>query len=136
MRRREFIKLISGAAAIWPLAAHAQQTLKAARIGYLAFRSPLSVDDAFFQGLHDLVGLRDRTFSLNAALLWGTLTAQDSATELVRLKVDVIVAAASAAAQAAKDATSSIPIVFANAGDPVGQGFVQSLRIPGETSRG
>jgi putative tryptophan/tyrosine transport system substrate-binding protein len=54
-----------------------------------------------------------------------------SAAELVHLKVDVIVAAASAATQAAKDATTSIPIVFVNAGDPVGQGFVQSLAYPG-----
>jgi putative ABC transport system substrate-binding protein len=52
---------------------------------------------------------------------------KESAAELARLKVDVIVAAASAATQAAKDATASIPIVFVNAGDPVGQGFVQSL---------
>ena len=55
---------------------------------------------------------------------------KESAAELARLKVDEIVAAASAATQAAKDATASIPIVFVNAGDPVGQGFVQSLAHP------
>src|SRR5262249_42887230 len=53
------------------------------------------------------------------------------ARELVRLKVDVIVAGASAATQAAKDATASIPICFINTGDPVGQGFVASLARPG-----
>src|SRR5262245_17066683 len=54
-----------------------------------------------------------------------------AAAELIRLRVDVIVAAASAATKVAKEATASIPIVFANAGDPVGQGFVQSLPRPG-----
>ena len=53
MRRRDFIKAIGGTVAS-PLAAHAQQTLKAARIGYLTLRSPMSADDAFFQGLRDL----------------------------------------------------------------------------------
>jgi putative ABC transport system substrate-binding protein len=131
MRRRAFITLLGGAAA-WPMAAHAQQPLRALRIGYLAFRSPLSADDAFFQGLRDLGWVEGQNIFVERRFAAGNVDRlKDSAAELVRLKVDVIVAAASAATQAAKDATTSIPIVFANAGDPVGQGFVQSLPHPG-----
>jgi putative tryptophan/tyrosine transport system substrate-binding protein len=52
--RRKFLATLGGATVAWPLAARAQQTLKAARIGYLAFRSPMSADDAFFQRLRNL----------------------------------------------------------------------------------
>jgi putative ABC transport system substrate-binding protein len=130
IRRREFIVTLGGAAA-WPLGARAEQK-KAARIGYLAFRSPLSADDAFFQGLRDFGWVEGQNIFVERRFAVGNVDRlKDSAAELVRLKVDVIVAAASAATQAAKDATTSIPIVFANAGDPVGQGFVQSLPHPG-----
>jgi ABC transporter substrate binding protein len=150
MRRRDFIKAITVSAA-WPLTARAQQTLKAAHIGFLAFRSPMSADELFFQGLRNFgwtegqnILIERRFAGANANQLRG------SAAELVRLKVDVIVAVASAGTLAAKDATTSIPIVFVNAGasrlgtdpvkraeglrrsgaDPVGQGFVQSLAHP------
>src|SRR5262245_61685426 len=132
MRRREFITLLGGTAAAWPLVARAQQPLRAPRIGYLAFRSPLSADDAFFQGLRDLGWVEGQNIFVERRFAAGNVDRlKDSAAELVRLKVGVIVAAASAPTQAAKDATTSIPIVFANAGDPVGQGFVQSLPHPG-----
>ena len=131
MRRRQFITLLGGAVA-WPLVARAQQTSKPARIGYLAFRSPISADAAFLKGLVELgwvegqnIIIERRFAAANAERL------KDSAAELVRLKVDVIVAAASAPTKVAKEATASIPIVFANTGDPVGQGFVQSLPRPG-----
>ena len=131
MRRRQFITLLGGAAASWPLVTRAQQTLKTARIGYLAFRSPLSADDAFFQGLRDLGWIEGQNIFIERRFAVGNVERlRVSAAELVHLKVDVIVAAASAATQAAKDATASIPIVFVNAGDPVGQGFVQSLAHP------
>jgi putative tryptophan/tyrosine transport system substrate-binding protein len=131
MRRRDFIKGVANSAAAWPLAARAQQTLKAARMGYLAFRSPMSADDSFFQGLRNLGWIEGQNILIERRFAAGNADQlKDSAAELVRLKVDVIVAAASAATQAAKDATASIPIVFINAGDPVGQGFVQSLAHP------
>jgi putative ABC transport system substrate-binding protein len=130
MRRREFIALLGGAAA-WPLAARAQQTLKAARIGYLTLRSPMSADDAFFQGLRDLGWIEGQNIIVERRFAAGNIDQlKDSAAELVHLKVDLIVTAATAATQAAKDATASIPIVFINAGDPVGQRFVQSLARP------
>ena len=130
MQRREFITLLGGAVA-WPLAARAQQTLKVARIGYLAFRSPMTADDNFFQRLRHLGWTEGQNILIERRFAAGNANQlTDSASELVRLKVDVIVAAASMATQAAKDATASIPIVFVNAGDPVGQGFVQSLAHP------
>jgi ABC-type uncharacterized transport system substrate-binding protein len=131
MRRREFITLLGGASA-WPLAARAQRTLRAARIGYLAFRSPISADDAFFQGLRDFGWIEGQNIFVERRFAAGNMDQlKGSAAELVHLNVDVIVAVASAATQAAKDTTASIPIVFVNAADPVGQGFVQSLAYPG-----
>src|SRR5215475_11726568 len=132
MRRRDLIALLGSTVAAWPLAARAQQTLKGARIGYLAFRSPMSADDAFFQRLRNLGWTEGQNVVVERRFAAGSVDQlKDSAAELVHLKVDVIVAAASMATQAAKDATASIPIVFVNTGDPVGQGFVQSLAHPG-----
>src|SRR5262245_19397983 len=129
--RRKFLATLGGAAA-WPLAARAQQMLKAARIGYLTLRSPMSIDDAFFQGLRDLGWIEGQTIIVERRFAAGNIDQlEDSAAELVHLKVDLIVTTATAATQAAKDATASIPIVFINAGDPVGQRFVQSLAHPG-----
>ncbi len=137
MKRRAFITLLGGAAAAWPIAAHAQQASKAARIGYLAFRSPISADDAFLKGLFELGWVEGQNIVIERRFAVGNAEQlKGSAAELVRLKVDVIVTAASAPTKVAKEATASIPIVFANAGDPVGQGFVQSFRVPGGTSRG
>jgi len=131
VKRREFISLLGGAAA-WPLAARAQQAAKAARIGYLAFRSPISADDAFLKGLFELGWVEGQNIVIERRFAAGNAEQlKGSAAELVRLKVDVIVTAASAPTKVAKEATASIPIVFANAGDPVGQGFVQSLPRPG-----
>jgi putative ABC transport system substrate-binding protein len=132
VRRREFITLLMGAAAAWLLAVHAQQPAKAARIGYLAFRSPISADEAFLKGLAELGWIEGQNIVIERRFAAGdTEQLKGAAAELVRLRVDVIVAAASAATKVAKEATASIPIVFANAGDPVGQGFVQSLPRPG-----
>jgi len=132
MQRREFITLLGGTAVAWPLAARAQQASKAARIGYLAFRSPISADDAFLKGLFELGWVEGQNIVIERRFAAGNAEQlKGSAAELVRLKVDVIVTAASAPTKVAKEATASIPIVFANAGDPVGQGFVQSLPRPG-----
>jgi putative tryptophan/tyrosine transport system substrate-binding protein len=131
MKRRDIITLLGGAAA-WPLAANAQRTLKTARIGYLAFRSPMSADDSFFQGLRHFGWNEGQNIFVERRFAAGSIDQlKRSAAELAHLHVDVIVAAASAATQAAKDATASIPIVFVNAGDPIGQGFIQSLSHPG-----
>src|SRR5262249_58950469 len=98
VRRREFITLVGGAAAGWPFAARAQQTLKAARIGYLAFRSPMSAEDSFFQGLRNFGWIEGQNISIERRFAAGNAEQlTGSAAELVRLKVDVIVAVASAA---------------------------------------
>jgi putative ABC transport system substrate-binding protein len=91
----------------------------------------MSADDSFFQGLRNFGWIEGQNISIERRFAAGNAEQlTGSAAEMVRLKVDVIVAVASAATQAAKDATTSIPIVFVNAGDPVGQGFVQSLAHP------
>jgi putative tryptophan/tyrosine transport system substrate-binding protein len=129
--RRQFITLLGGAAA-WPLAARAQQPGKAARIGYLAIRAPMSADEALLQALRELNWIEGRNIVIERRFSAGNFDRlREFAAELVRLKVDAIVAVASASTQAAKDATASIPICFVNAGDPVGQGFAMSLARPG-----
>src|SRR6516162_6807489 len=132
MRRRDFIRIISGSAAAWPLAARAQQASKPMRIGYLAFRAPLAADDAFLERLGSLGWIEGQNIYVDRRFAAGDMERlTKSAAELVYLNVDVIVACASVAAKAAKDATSAIPIVFAATGDPVGQGFVANLAHPG-----
>ncbi|HKA42975.1 MAG TPA: ABC transporter substrate-binding protein [Burkholderiales bacterium] len=131
MNRRAFIGL-AGCALARPFIAVAQRASRSARIGYLALRSPMSADDAFLKGLVELGWVEGQNIVIERRFAAGSVDRlKDSAAELVRLRVDVIVAAASAPTQVAKEATASIPIVFANAGDPVGQGLVQSLSRPG-----
>src|SRR4029453_18241202 len=132
MRRREFITLLGGAAAAWPLVARAQQAANIARIGYLVFRAPISADDAFLKGLAELGWIEGRNIVIERRFAAGNVDLlRQSAAELASLKVDVIVTAASAPTKVAKETTLSLPIVFVNAGDPVGQGLVQSLPRPG-----
>jgi putative ABC transport system substrate-binding protein len=128
MRRREFIAGLAASGAAWPLVARAQQAAKVARIGYLVFRAPISADDAFLKGLAELGWIEGRNIVIERRFAAGNVDLlRQSAAELASLKVDVIVTAASAPTKVAKETTASTPIVFANAGDPVGQGFVQSL---------
>jgi len=129
MRRRNFISLVGGLAA-WPLAARAQQSVsKMPRIGIIG---PGSRWDLFRQGLRDLGYIEGRDIAIELRSVEGRpdqfLTA---ATELAKLPVDVIVTLDSQATQAAKQATTTIPIVMAGIGDPVRAGFVTSLAHPG-----
>ena len=133
MRRRDFIKGIAGLAAAWPLAAHAQQQVPI--IGYLGSTTP-SIDRpraaAFVKRLSELGWVKDRNVRIE--LRWAEASAErarEIAAEFVRLKVDVIVTAGTFDVLAAKQATTSIPIVFAAAGDPVAAGLVASLARPG-----
>jgi putative tryptophan/tyrosine transport system substrate-binding protein len=92
----------------------------------------MSADEALLQALRELNWIEGRNIVIERRFSAGNFDRlREFAAELVRLKVDAIVAVASASTQAAKDATASIPICFVNAGDPVGQGFAMSLARPG-----
>jgi putative ABC transport system substrate-binding protein len=134
MRRREFLTLLGGAAAAWPLAARAQQSGKMPTIGFLGAATPLSWSEwtaAFVQRLRELGWVDGRTVSIEYRWAEGRSDRYtEIAAEFVRLKVDVIVTVGSAVA-AAKQVTSVIPIVFAVAVDPLGGGLVTSLARPG-----
>jgi putative ABC transport system substrate-binding protein len=135
MKRREFITLLGGAAAAWPLAARAQQPGKLPTIGFLASGTPSSHGQwvaAFVRRLHELGWIEGRTVAIEYRWAEGRTERFDEiAAEFVQRKVDVIVTSATAAIVAAKQATSVIPIVFAAAGDPVETGLVASLARPG-----
>ena len=134
MKRREFITLLGGAAAAWPLAARAQQPAKLPTIGYLGTAgasawAPWTA--AFVQRLHELGWIEGRTVAIQYRWAEGrTDRFAEIAAEFVRIKVDVIVTGGNAAV-AAKRASSAVPIVFAIVDDPVGSGLVTSLARPG-----
>jgi ABC-type uncharacterized transport system substrate-binding protein len=134
MKRREFITLLGGAIAAWPLAARAQQPAKLPTIGYLGTAAASAWAPwtaAFVQRLHELGWTDGRTIVIQYRWAEGrTERSAELAAELARLKVDVIVTGGNAAL-AAKQASSVVPIVFALVDDPVGMGLVASLARPG-----
>jgi putative tryptophan/tyrosine transport system substrate-binding protein len=133
MKRREFITLLGGVAAAWPLEASAQQP-RLPTIGFLGAATASvwgSWTTAFEQRLRELGWTEGRTIAIEYRWAEGRPERYaEIAAEFVRRKVDVIVTAGSAV-PAVKQATSVIPIVFALAGDPVGAGLVASLARPG-----
>jgi putative ABC transport system substrate-binding protein len=134
MKRREFITLLGGMVATWPLAARAQQGERMRRIGVLV---PFRIDDAngqariaaFLQELQKL-GWSDG-HNLQIEYRWETGDIQKAATELVALPLDVIFATATPSVAALQQATRTLPIVFVMVADPVTAGFVSSLAKPG-----
>src|SRR6476646_3478409 len=133
MRRREFITLLGGAAACWPLAAHAQQQGKLPIIGFLGADAvafgPWTA--AFVARMRELGWIEGRTIAIEYRWSEGRPERYaEIAAEFVRLKVDVIVTVGSAV-PIVKQATTVIPIVFAVGIDPVGSGLVASLAKPG-----
>ena len=137
MKRRDFITLL-GAAVAWPVAVQAQPQ-KVPSIGFLGTSTPLTWSPwtaAFVQRLRELGWIEGRTIAIEYR--WAEGRAQrfgEIAAEFVRLKVDIIVTAGPAAL-AAKQTTSIIPIVFAQASDPIGTGLVASLARPGSNVTG
>jgi ABC-type uncharacterized transport system substrate-binding protein len=134
MRRRDFITFIGGAATGWPLVARAEQPATVARIGYLGL-GPASALSSRVEALR--AGLRDLGWIEGKNLLfefrWADNVDQlpSLAADLVRMKVDVIFATSSTLVEAARQATKTIPIVFATHADPIGSGHVASLPRPG-----
>jgi putative tryptophan/tyrosine transport system substrate-binding protein len=135
MKRREFIALAGGAAVAWPLAAQTQPAAKVRRVGFLARTSAASLTpllDSFRQGLRDLGWAEGKNISIEYQFGDGRFDRLgELAAALVRLNVDVIVTVDTPPTQAAKSATSTIPIVIAVSADPVGAGLVASLARPG-----
>jgi ABC-type uncharacterized transport system substrate-binding protein len=140
--RREFITLLGGATAVWPLAAHAQQSERVRRVGVLM---PLAADDpqslrrltAFVQGLQQLGWTDSRNVRIDVRWAAGDPDRfRRYAAELVGLAPDVILAAAVSSMMPLQQATRSVPLVFVQVTDPVGAGFVASLARPGGNATG
>jgi putative ABC transport system substrate-binding protein len=142
MRRRDFIKVIAGSAAAWPLVAHAQQPEGMRRIGVFNALAPddpeaLTRLTAFKQALQALGWIDGRNVHIDSRLFAGNAAdARKYAAELVALAPDVILAAGSAGLPPILQATRTLPIVFVNVPDPVGSGFVESLARPGGNATG
>ncbi len=139
MNRRSFIMLLGGAVA-WPLAARAQQPTKLPTIGFLGTITPavqIRWTEAFVQRLRELGWIEGRTIAIEFRWAEGRSDrAAEIVAEFVQQKVDVIVAGGTEYVLAAKQATSVIPIVFPNVGDPVGSGLVAGLARPGGNATG
>ena len=134
IRRREFITLVSGASLEWPLVARAQQVKKVSKIGYLspgsASPGPLAYHDEFQRGLRELGYIEGQNIFIEYRFAEGKFERlADLAMELVKLNVDVIVSVVTQASLAAKNATSTIPIVIVSVGDPVGVGLACGHRV-------
>ena len=142
MNRRDFVTLLGGAAAAWPLAARAQQPDRMRRIGVLM---NLAADDAegqariaaFVQALQRLGWSDGRNVRIDYRWAAGDAGRfHKYAEELLALLPDVILASATPSVQALQQVTDTVPIVFAIVADPVGAGFVDSLARPGGNATG
>jgi putative tryptophan/tyrosine transport system substrate-binding protein len=135
MRRREFITLVGGAAAAWPVVARAQQVAKVARIGWMSRGNATANDpnmNAFRQGMRELGYVEGQSFLLEPRFADGKIELMpDQAAELERAGVDLIVAGPFDALLAARQRTSRVPIIMTPAADPVVTGIVESLDHPG-----
>jgi putative ABC transport system substrate-binding protein len=135
MKRREFITLMGGAAAGWPLSARAQQSGKAPRIGFLGLSSPSSLAgrlESFRQGLHDFGYIEGTNIAIEYRWAEGHYDRlPELADEIVRANVGLIVTHGTPGSLAAQQATTTIPIVVALIGDPITSGIVANVARPG-----
>jgi putative tryptophan/tyrosine transport system substrate-binding protein len=130
VKRREFITLLG--AAVWPLAARAQQAPRAARLGYLAPASNPELQQALLGGLRDLGYVEGQNLAIEYRFMLGQSKSYDElAAELVRSAPDALVVVGTPPALAAKRQTTTIPIIMGPAADPLRSGLVASLSRPG-----
>jgi putative ABC transport system substrate-binding protein len=137
VRRREFISLIGGAVAAWPVAARAQQAERVRKVGVLmnsaatdaTYQSYLA---AFTEALHQLGWIEGQNLRIDVRWSAGDAAlARIYAAQLIGLKPDVILTSSTNNLKALREATSTIPVVFVQVSDPVAQGFVANITKPG-----
>jgi putative ABC transport system substrate-binding protein len=132
MRRRKFIMLLGGAVAVWPLAVRAQAAARMWRIGFITHVANDAAFGSLFERLRELGYVEGQNIIIERRYAEGRAERfQEFAAEMVRLKADVIITGTTPAALAARNATTTIPIVIPTAIDPVGTGLIISLAHPG-----
>lgn len=132
MSRREFIALLASASVVWPFGAPAQDTSKIRRIGFLRFgEPPKAYVEGFRKGLRELGYIEGQTVAINFRLTQNAAELWVHAADLILQKVDVILASGTQAVLWARDAASSVPVVFVSALDPVAAKVAASLARPG-----
>jgi putative tryptophan/tyrosine transport system substrate-binding protein len=134
--RREFITLLGGAVAAWPIAGRAQQPENPVRIGFLPVGSPSnsydrSLVEAFRLGLRELGVVENRHVVLDVVWINSEPEIPQAVNELMQRGAKLLIPCGTSASVAAKQQVSTIPIVFINVGNPVGVGLVESLSRPG-----
>src|SRR3974390_362839 len=139
MRRRDFIKVVAGSAAAWPLRARAQQQKGPVRLGLLPIGSPSNAYDrslveAFQQGLRRVGLVENQDIILD--VVWIGDDPDRAVTEELRRGAEVLITSGSSTSVAAKRQTSTVPIVFLHVGDPMAMGRVESLSRPGQNATG
>jgi putative ABC transport system substrate-binding protein len=137
--RRQFITLLGGAAAAWPVAALAQQARAPTRIGMLPLGSPSSaydrsLVDAFRQGLHQVGLVENKDIVLD--VVWTGGDPDQAVAQLIERGAELMVPCGSSASVATKRRTATIPIVFLSVGNPIAMGLVDSLPRPGQNATG
>ena len=137
--RREFITLLGGAAGAWPLAAQAQQAGMIPRVGYIRAGTPNNdqVREEFMRGMRDLGYVEGRNITYEFRYYGDDVESIPSLIDdLLRAKVDVIVAGGAPAIRAAQTATQNIPIVIGAVSDPLSIGLIAGLASPGGNTTG
>jgi ABC-type uncharacterized transport system substrate-binding protein len=139
VKRRDFITLLGGAAAAWPLAARAQKVKAPVRLGLVPLGSPsnaydLSLVEAFRQGLRRVGLIEQQDIILD--VVWTSGDPDQAVSEVLRRGAELLIPCGSSASVAAKRQTSIIPIVFLSVGDPIAMGLVESLPRPGRNATG
>jgi len=137
MRRRDFLGVLGGATAAWPLAALAQQSGKPHRVGFLrAGEPPRSFVEGFRRGLREQGLIEGRNITIEWGLAPNGVKLTNALAELIRLKVDVLLASGTSSVLLTRDSAGKIPVVFVAAVDPVAMGLVPGLARPTGTITG